>query len=133
MARILSCRSCQIAVEELAKTPPDNQAAVGSIEGTVGDLEAALNDNLCADAVDPAQCGQSLTDLIDVLVGIAEQIATDALDQAVGCDPGHPDLNDAQQALADGDILRASGAFKDAVSTYKDALAKAEGVLSYCP
>ena len=41
---------------------------------------------------------------------------------------GEPNvIADAQQALGDGDILRATGAlFKDAVNKYKDALAKAE-------
>ncbi len=38
------------AIEELEKTPPDNQAAVGNIEGAVGDLEAAVQDGLLGSA-----------------------------------------------------------------------------------
>ena len=70
---------------------------------------------------------------MDDLTGVTRQIAEDALNEAIACDPDNPDLDDAQQALDEGDALRASEAFKDAVNEYKDALAKAEGVLSSCP
>ena len=94
---------------------------MSNIEGAVGDLEAAVG-------LDPT-VDSDLIDLMDELAGIAQQLATEALDEAIaqGGDPG--DINDAQQALADGDALRASGAFKDAVNKYKDALAKAESAL----
>ena len=60
---------------------------------------------------------------------IARQLAVTALSQGFGL-PGDPVvLADAQQALDDGDTDRASGAFKDAVSKYKDALSKAESTL----
>ena len=109
------------ALGELAKTPPDNQAALGNIEAAVGDLEAAIG-------LDPAQ-DEVLTDAMDALAGVARQLAAGALDAAIaqGADPGV--ISDAQQALADGDALRALGAFKDAVNKFKDALAKAESVL----
>ena len=88
------------------------------MEGAVGDLEAAVKDGL----LDPTQGIQ----LMDQFAGIAQQIAADALDEAIaqGGDPG--EINDAQQALDEGDGLRASEAFKDAVNKYKDALSKAE-------
>jgi len=35
-------------------------------------------------------------------------------------------ISEAQQALAEGDALRSSGAFKDVINKYKDALIKAE-------
>lgn len=120
----------QTAVDELAKTPPDNQAALGAIEGAVGDLIAAVNDNALDSAVG--------IDLMDQLAGIARQLAQDALDAATACDPTNPDLVVAQASMNDGDTLRASGLagtildFKDAVNAYKDALTKAEGVLSSC-
>ena len=108
----------QASLEELNKEPPDNQAAICTIEGAVGDLEAAVNDGL----IDFAQG----TDLMDQLAGVARQLAADALDFAIdqGGDPS--EINDAQEALDEGDALRASASFKDAVSKYKDALAKAE-------
>ena len=116
------CRRRWRHLEELAKTPPDNQAAVGNIEGAVGDLEAVVDDGLL-DAVTGTQ-------LMDELAGIARLLAVSALEEATaqGGDPGV--LNDAQQALDEGDALRASEAFKDAVNKYKDALAKAESQFS---
>ena len=108
----------QTALDELNTTPLDNQAAVGNIEGAVGDLEAAIG-------LDPAQ-DPILTDLMDQLAGLAQQLASDALDQAIAQGGDPTVIADAQQALVEGDTLRASGAFKDAVNKYKDALAKAE-------
>ena len=63
---------------------------------------------------------------MDQLADAARQFAADALDFAIaqGGDPS--EINDAQQALDEGDALKASASFKDAVSKYKDALAKAE-------
>jgi len=113
--------SLQTALDELDKDPPDNQAAVGNIEGAIGDLEAAVNEGL-----DPVLGAQ----LMDALTGIARQLAVDAIDEAIadpGSDPG--EISDAQQSLADGDALRASGDYKDAANKYKDALSKAESAL----
>ena len=101
--------------------PPDNQATLGALGGAAGDLEAALG---LDPAVDP--------DLIDIMgrhARIARLIAETVLVQAMACDPTNPAL---QLALAEGDVLGASGSFKDAVNKYKDTLAKSEGVLSSC-
>ena len=108
-----------IALIEFNKTPPDNLAAMGNIEGAVGDLEATIG-------LDPAQ-DVAITDLADQLTGIARQLASDAIEAATagGGDPGK--IDDALRELAEGDALRNEGAFKDAVNRYKDALAKAEG------
>ena len=118
----------QTALDELNKTPPDNQAAVGNIEGTVGDLEAALG-------LDPA-LDPDLIDLMDQLAGIARRIAEDAIDQAIAAGGDPQTISEAQQSLAAGDAARQlaqSGQldkFKEAVNKYKDALAKAESALS---
>ena len=69
---------------------------------------------------------------MDQLTGAARQLAVEAFNEATACDPAHPDLTDSQDSLDAGDALRASGAFKDAVNSYKDALSKAEGVISSC-
>jgi len=107
--------------EELTKTPPDNQAGVGNIEGAVGDLEAAVNDGL----LDPEEGIQ----FMDRLAAIARRLAADALDQAIAQKGNTDIIADAQEALDEADSLRASGAFKDAVNKYKDAMAKAESVI----
>ena len=67
---------------------------------------------------------------MDQLARTARQLAQEALDQAVAQGGDSVVIADAQQTLAEGDTLRESGAFKDAVSKYKDALAKAESALS---
>ncbi len=104
--------------EELNKIPPDNQAAVGNIEGAVGDLEAAVKDDILTKSE-----GKKL---MDKLACIAKQLAEDAIDQAVA-NSGDPDkISEAETSRDDGDEFRASGDFKDAVNKYKDALAKAE-------
>ena len=65
-----------------------------------------------------------------IVGGIARLLAASTLQEATaqGGDPAV--LNDAQQALDEGDALRVSEAFRDAVNKYKDALSKAESVLS---
>jgi YVTN family beta-propeller protein len=113
---------CQTAKDELAKEPPDNQAVVGNIEGVVGDLEAAVKDEL----LDAEQGMQ----LMDQLAGIARLLAVDAIDQANADPQSDPDsISEAEQYLADGDLLVEYEAFKDAVNKYKDALSKAESAL----
>jgi len=100
---------------------PDNQAAVGNIEGAVGELKVAVNDGLLN-----AEQG---TQFMDDLSASAKQLANTALDQAIA-QGGDPDvINDAEQLLLEGDGHRADEDFLDAVSKYKDALAKAESVL----
>ena len=111
----------QTALMELDKTPPDNQAALGNIEGAVGELEAAINEGL-----DTAQANA----LMDQLLAIARQIVMTALDQAIALGSADPSvIEEAEMFLDDGDALRDVGDFKDAVNKYKDALSKAESVL----
>jgi len=107
----------ETAKDELNKTPPDNQAAAGNIEGAIGDIQAAVDSGVLA-----AGTGD---DLMDSLAGVAKQIAQDAIDDAVGGDSDK--IEEAEASLAEGDALRASDAYKDAANKYKDALAKAEG------
>ena len=68
---------------------------------------------------------------MDQLAEVARQLAADALALAQAQPSADADvITDAQQSLDDGDALRAPGTFKGAVKKYKDALAKAEGVLA---
>ena len=117
----------EVARDEFEKTPPDNQAGVATIEGAVGDLQAAVNDGL----LDPVEGAQ----LMDQLAEIARVLAVEAINVGIAEGGDSDVIADAQQALDDGDALRALGQagdlakFKDAVNKYKDALAKAECVL----
>jgi hypothetical protein len=112
----------QTAAIELAKTRSDMQAALGSLEGAVGDLEAVVKDGLLELATG--------TRLMDQLAVAARQVATKNLDQAIAR-ARYPDvIRQAQQALAEGDSFRTSGRCKDAMGKYKEALSKAQSALS---
>ena len=65
--------------------------------------------------------------LMDEATGMARVLAEQATAEAMARGGDAEKIDDAQRALADGDTLRASEAFKDAVAKYKDALANAEG------
>ena len=94
----------QTALEELAKDPPDTQAALGNLEGTVGDLEAALDEGVT-----------QATAVMIQIAGIARALAEEAIGDAIA-QGGDPDkVAEAQDALAGGDVLRANETFKDAV------------------
>jgi hypothetical protein len=111
----------ETALDALADEPPDSQAAAGDIEAAVGEIEKTVDDGL----LDPVQGAE----FMDLLAGIAKQIAEDALDQAIAGGGDQEKIDEAQLALEDGDLLRASEAFVDAVNAYKDALEEAERAL----
>ncbi len=112
----------QTVLEELAKEPPDQQAAMGNIEGVVGELEAMISDEF----IGPALGKQIASEL----TGAARILASLAIETAIDSGGDQQIITDANALLADGDNLRAAIAFKDAVNKYKDALAKAESSLS---
>ena len=108
----------ETAVAELRKTPPARQAALGAIEGAVGEIHAAVSSG----ELTPAQ-GASLTERI---TGAARQLAVEAIDEARKRGASASKIAEAERALAKGDSLRES-APKAAVGKYKDAVGKAEG------
>jgi serine protease AprX len=108
----------QKALDELNKTPPARQAAMGAIEGALGDLEAATAEG----HLDASQS----TRLRDRVTGAARQLAVDAVKEATARGGNQAKIAEANQAVNEGDALRAVGSFKSAVNKYKDALAKAE-------
>jgi subtilisin family serine protease len=109
----------ETAVAELRKTPPARQAALGAIEGAVGEIESAVSSGDLT-----AAQGESLTDRV---TGAGRQLAVEAIDEATARDGSSVKIAEAQNALAEGDALRAGGASKSAVNKYKDAAGKAEG------
>ncbi len=119
--------SVETGLDELNKEPPDNQAAVGNMEGAVG----SICDAVVEEGLDPVQG----TQLMDKLAGVARQLAVEAIDEAVAAGGDQDAIDEAEVSLIVGDALRELGnsgvceAFKDAVNFYKDALAKAEGAL----
>ena len=118
--------SAQTALDEINKTPPDNQAASGNIEGAVGSLEDAIMDG----GLEQTQGEQLINQLLDV----SQQLAVDAINTAnntPGSDAGK--ISSANTALANGDSLRTAptsfGDFKDAAAEYKVAISEAESAL----
>jgi serine protease AprX len=107
------------ALGELEKTPPARQAAMGAIEGALGDLQAARAEG----HLDAAQS----TRLLDRVTGAARQLAVDAIKEATARGGDAAKIAEANRSLTEGDALRDAGDFKAAVNKYKDALAKAEG------
>ena len=118
--------SIETAITELEKSPPDNQAAAGNIEGVTGCLEDAIKDN-DLDSVTGTQ-------LINEILDVSRQIAVDAINIAENT-PGSDSskIDSANTALDNGDTLRILptefGDHKDAAAAYKTAIAEAEGAL----
>lgn len=110
------------AMVELAKTPPDRVAALGKVEGALGELEDAVKDSGLNNAEG--------TRWMDQLAGSARQLAGDALNRAIAQCPNDSETIQAQQALAQGDALRSTGKFKEAVDRYRQSLSKAESACS---
>ena len=116
-------QSCQTALTELNKTPPDNQSAAANIVGSIGTLE------------DAGKKGFDLeTQRIDQLLDVSQALAVNAIDVANNT-PGSDasKIASANVALANADNLRklatSFGDFKDAATEYTVAIADAEGAL----
>ena len=109
----------QKALDELAKEPPDAQAAMGAIESAVGDLGAALG--LGSESDD-----ENIMALIDQLALAARQLAEAAIAFAISESGDADEIAEAIQFLEDGDQLLQK---KDAVNKYKNSLAKAESAV----
>ena len=77
--------------------------------------------SLDAGLLDPAEGAR-----LDQLAEAARQLAMQAVEKALTTGGYPTEILEAQEAVADGDVLRAEKAFKDAVNKYKDALSKVE-------
>ena len=104
-----------LALFELNKDPPDNQAAAGILVSAVADLDAALD-------IDPGN--PDVLTAIDDLIDAAQQLAVDAINLAIDRGGNGVKIAEANQALTDGNSEADPIAAAD---HYKDAVAKAEG------
>ncbi len=82
----------ETAKDELAKDPPDNQAAAGNIEGAIGDIQAAVDSGDLA-----AATGNRL---MDQLAGIVRQFAQDAIYEAIVYSGDQDKISEAEASLA---------------------------------
>ena len=113
------------AFEEFGKLPADYQAALGQLEGAVGLLQSAIDDDLL-----DSDLG---TQLMDEIAGVAREFAERALGDARRRRAEPDVIAEAQEYSDEGDMLRGAGLFKDAINKYKDALAKAESAVTVPP
>lgn len=105
------------ALDELSENPPDIADAIDEIQDAAKEIEKAIKKGL-----DPS-IG---TALLQVLAGVARDLAVEAINDAIarGGDPG--DIAEAQEKLAEGDALRDAGEYADAINQYEKAADKAE-------
>jgi subtilisin family serine protease len=109
----------ETALDELGKTPPALQSALGAIEGAVGELEAAVSSGYLD--------SETGTVYMSRVTAAARQLTVDAIDGATARGGNAGKIDEAERSLSEGDALRAGGSYKSAVAKYKDAAAKAEG------
>jgi hypothetical protein len=107
----------ETVLEELLKSPPDNEAALGNLEGAVGDLEAAHDDGYCRN---PGE----LSSLLEDITRGARMFTVQLIEEVAASGRRRGDVRDARKSLAEGDKMRAEGKYKDAVAKYKDAVSK---------
>lgn len=107
--------SIAVALIELNESPPDLRAALGRLEAAVGDLEAALGAGLEPSVV---------IGLMTALADAGRHLVQMTLDAAIAGDGYTAETAEAEYLLAQGDAFRDAGAYKDAVSRYRDALAR---------
>ena len=95
---------------------PDYPKSILDLGTATDEIQEAIDDGL----FNPAQQG---IDFMDSITENAYRLAEGTLAQAIanGDDPG--DIADAQQALDDGDALRAAGNYQAAIVRYGDVLA----------
>jgi predicted extracellular nuclease len=107
------------ALRRLERTRPNRQGAAGDLEGAAGDLQAAVRADLVATPVGNA--------LLTEIAQIARLLAVDAIEEAKAGGGKADKIAEAERSLARGDARLAAGRFTNAIGSYRDALAQAEG------
>jgi hypothetical protein len=109
------------ALRRLDRTPPNRQGAAGDVEGAAGDLQAAVRRGLVGTTQGNALLGD--------LARAVRLLAVDAIEEAKFTGGIASKIDEAERSLARGNARLAGGRFKDAIASYKDALAQAEGAV----
>jgi uncharacterized protein len=107
------------AMAKLDRPQPDRQGAAADVEAAAAQLEAAVKQRLIG-----ASQGNAL---LDRLARAVRLLAADAIEEAKARGGDATTIDEAEQDLAKGDARRLGGQFKNAVASYGDAIAKAEG------
>ena len=114
--------SLQAAEEALASPSPDPKVGLENLKSAAAGLEAAVKDGL----LDSGTADQ----LMELLARISRVEAVGAIEAAEAQGGNQKQIQKARDSLADGDALVASGEFKQAISAYKKALAKAQSAIA---
>jgi CSLREA domain-containing protein len=97
----------------------NRQGALGDLEGAAGDLQAGVNNrSLTAAQVRPIQ---------ELITAAAWVTALDARQRAIARGGNANKIAQATTAINTGVARWAAGKYKDAIASFKDAVAKAEG------
>ena len=99
------------ALDELNESTADHKGAIGKLKGAVSDLQGAVDSGL----LDTEQGAE----LMNSAAGAARQLASEYLYGAILAGSRQKAVTEAQSDLDDGDTLRQSGDFKDAVAQYR--------------
>lgn len=116
LADLLEDAVNQLAVAEknLVNSPDRLDKTTKHIGHAASLLEKAVNDEL----LDAAQIQETL----DTLTGAAHQLAVGSLQRAISDGISEEIIDQAQQALADGELLRFAGASASAIDEYAKAM-----------
>lgn len=109
-------------LNEFDQEVPDVEKILGDIEGTVGELHAAFEENPYG------EYAEEVIQLTDQLAAIARRLVVNLLDRLPN--PNCKEISEAEKYLAQGDEYIDLGEFKKAVGEYKAAYDKAEDCLS---
>ena len=107
------------ALARLGRPQPDRQGAAADVEAAAAELQAAVEQGLIG-----ASQGNLL---LDRLARAVRLLAADAIEEAKARGGDATTIDEAEKDLAKGDARRLDGQFKNAVASYGDAIAKAEG------
>jgi predicted extracellular nuclease len=107
------------ALQRLAGPQANRTGAAGDVEVAVGEVQAAIRQGLVGAAPGNA--------LLDRLARAVRLLAVDAIEEAKAREGNATEIDEAEKDLSKGDARRLAARFTNAVSSYRDAIAKAEG------
>jgi hypothetical protein len=104
--------------ERCVNSPPDREAAAGSIEDAVDDMLDAIEDGLIGTSQGVG--------FLDRLLWVSRTMAIEAIEAAEARGGRQRNIERAEELVAEGDALHAVGEFEDAAEKYTDAVSEAE-------
>jgi predicted extracellular nuclease len=107
------------ALASLTAPQPNRAKAASDAEAAAAELQAAVRQGL----VEQSQANG----ILDRLARAMRLLAVDAIEEAKARGGGAATIDEAEKDLAKGDTRMLAGQFKNAISSYREAILKAEG------